>query len=597
MSHHHLHQQQTHPSFHQAQYVTVLGANDVLLGRGSGPNDHEGNIQFRKYVAERKQAYMATNHRLTKTKIAREIVDLVAGAGGRFLKKLEETPEQEVYEIVSDETVMEKAKQALRQNAGKKDVYQTQQSTQSGNTNTTTNAAVNPLGSLTLGDLEPIPFTDAGYSGPPPAASTTTTQDDLAAVWQLQQQQQQAVATAAFQQQQQQQEEQRQRQQQQQQQQQPQIFDPQLQQQQQQQSAYGSFASGGAGTATTQPYPYHQQQQRQMPPPLMRIPSIPTDQQQQQQQQHQQIYGYSNTAAAISLGPSNESLTPSIVSSEGSGSLGGGRQPRRHDHRASLTIADLPSASSVKSQMEDMADSFSKLSTSKQMMASSDTMGTIDYHEASMADMSINSSTFSIFKGGDSSPALDNNLNARNQFLLQSQQPHRNTVTGASSTPDAQNSSNHRDSSSSSGKTRDSGDSMSFSDLYEKGGKSSSLSCSVGTLIHDIRRQVDAEMASPVRNNSGTASNPTPTTSTTNTSDTNVDEDTNEPSVPVLGMDTLRASSLEVVKVLLPTESEAALELQASSSSPKQQQQQSSQQQRQEFYRQADPNRKTAGGV
>ena len=106
-------------------------------------------------------------------------------------------------------------------------------------------------------------------------------------------------------------------------------------------------------------------------------------------------------------------------------------------------------------------------------------------------------------------------------------------------------------------------------------------------------------MASPVRNNSGTASNPTPTTSTTNTSDTNVDEDTNEPSVPVLGMDTLRASSLEVVKVLLPTESEAALELQASSSSPKQQQQQqqSSQQQRQEFYRQADPNRKTAGGV
>jgi hypothetical protein len=106
------------------RYVTELRPCDVLFGRGSGPNDHEGNIRFRQLVAERKSEYMATSHRVTKATIAKEIVDQVFAANGRFMKKVEPSElkamglseESDVWEIVGDDTVMEKAKQALRQN-------------------------------------------------------------------------------------------------------------------------------------------------------------------------------------------------------------------------------------------------------------------------------------------------------------------------------------------------------------------------------------------------------------------------------------------------------------------------------------------------
>ncbi|CAB9496159.1 expressed unknown protein [Seminavis robusta] len=108
-------------------YITELNAMDVLFGRGSGPNDHEGNIRFRHLVAERKQEYLATNHRQTKAKIAREIVNKILDDRGRFLKKVEHFEARrlgipkgvDAWIIVDDDTVMEKAKQALRQNTAK----------------------------------------------------------------------------------------------------------------------------------------------------------------------------------------------------------------------------------------------------------------------------------------------------------------------------------------------------------------------------------------------------------------------------------------------------------------------------------------------
>eukprot|EP00522_Entomoneis_paludosa_P013712 CAMPEP_0172442632 /NCGR_PEP_ID=MMETSP1065-20121228/3031_1 /TAXON_ID=265537 /ORGANISM="Amphiprora paludosa, Strain CCMP125" /LENGTH=456 /DNA_ID=CAMNT_0013192573 /DNA_START=207 /DNA_END=1580 /DNA_ORIENTATION=- len=111
----------------QMEIVTKLGPYDVLFGRGSGPNDHEGNVRFRKLVAERKSEYMATNHRMTKAKIAREIVDAVFIQNGRFLKKIEAEDARiiglpdgvEAWTGVDDDTIMEKAKQALRQNTNK----------------------------------------------------------------------------------------------------------------------------------------------------------------------------------------------------------------------------------------------------------------------------------------------------------------------------------------------------------------------------------------------------------------------------------------------------------------------------------------------
>ena len=110
-----------------AQYVTAVNPNDVLFGRGSGPNDHEGNIRFRDMVSQRKAEYTATNHRQTKAEIARTIVDSVFASNGRFLKKLEPAELQklgfasamDVYQVADNDTIMEKAKQALRQNRDK----------------------------------------------------------------------------------------------------------------------------------------------------------------------------------------------------------------------------------------------------------------------------------------------------------------------------------------------------------------------------------------------------------------------------------------------------------------------------------------------
>jgi hypothetical protein len=105
------------------QLVTSLQSTDVLVGRGSGPNDHEGNILFRSLVRNRKSEYMATNHRQTKTKIAREIIDIVLAQNGRFMKKIDPSEAKELgipkgvdaYHPVDERTIMEKTKQALRQ--------------------------------------------------------------------------------------------------------------------------------------------------------------------------------------------------------------------------------------------------------------------------------------------------------------------------------------------------------------------------------------------------------------------------------------------------------------------------------------------------
>ena len=110
-------------------YVTELRDEDVLFGRGSGPNDHIGNVTFRAFVAERKYDYNTTNQRAQKGQIAKEVIDkILTDCKGKFLKKLETNEAYELglnkgssqcktfYEVVTDEAAIEKAKQALRQN-------------------------------------------------------------------------------------------------------------------------------------------------------------------------------------------------------------------------------------------------------------------------------------------------------------------------------------------------------------------------------------------------------------------------------------------------------------------------------------------------
>lgn len=552
-------QQQNHPL-----YVTTLGTNDVLLGRGSGPNDHEGNVKFRQFVAERKQAYMATNHRLTKTKIAREIVDLVASSGGRFLKKIEDEQQQQrvmmmlghqhhtvggdLFEVVSDDTVMEKAKQALRQNAGK------QQQQQQQNPPPPKDGKRMPQPLPPNVDLEPIPFTDEGYSGPLPSRT------DINTVWEQQQQ----VITA---------------------------YQLQQQQQQQRQQLLPVYEQQQQQDWQTQPFPF-QQQQQQMPPP-MRVPSLDLPHQPQGFSQHPQPQQLSSMDMAQLQ--QFQQLRSSESSDAASNNNNTFADPvrGRSSKRASLTIADLQrhrsAASHSNNDVDELRDSFSKLSAGEaqqqnqhsKLMASSDTMGTIDYqqNDASMLlmnDMSINSSALSIFNKStnDSCVMLDASMSAlpsqqqqqhnrNSQFLWQSQQ-HKTVggeTTAAAGSPQQQQQQQYlhtapggRDSSSSSNKTKDSGDSMSFSDLFDKNGKSSSLSCSMNGLMHDIRKQVESEM--------GTAPTTTTTTATT----------LHEETPLVLDVDNMRQSSLDVVKSLLPTESEQQQLAQEGRSASQQQQ-------------------------
>ena len=98
--------------------IQQLNPNDVLCGRGSGPNDYSGNIKFRGLVMDRRDEYLSTSNRASKAKVAREIVDYVKcmNPPGRFLEQVENNKNTALWRVVSEDKALEKAKQALRQN-------------------------------------------------------------------------------------------------------------------------------------------------------------------------------------------------------------------------------------------------------------------------------------------------------------------------------------------------------------------------------------------------------------------------------------------------------------------------------------------------
>lgn len=89
--------------------------NDVLSGRGSQVNNHEGNIQFRALISEWKPAYNASNiANLEKTHICAEIVARIRTMQppGRFLQFDERL---RAWLEIGDLKARKKAGQALRQ--------------------------------------------------------------------------------------------------------------------------------------------------------------------------------------------------------------------------------------------------------------------------------------------------------------------------------------------------------------------------------------------------------------------------------------------------------------------------------------------------
>lgn len=89
-----------------------VNQNDVLCGRGGATNNHIGNRNFRKLVAQHQQAYLMARKR-DKRDIAQRIVSIVRNNGGRFLKRNDNSSEEWVD--VGDKRACEKTSQALRE--------------------------------------------------------------------------------------------------------------------------------------------------------------------------------------------------------------------------------------------------------------------------------------------------------------------------------------------------------------------------------------------------------------------------------------------------------------------------------------------------
>ena len=68
-----------------------LGQNDVLLGRGTGPNEHIGNVRYRALVRDILKAanFSSASDGQVKLKLAKQIVDEVQSRGGKFVKRLQ----------------------------------------------------------------------------------------------------------------------------------------------------------------------------------------------------------------------------------------------------------------------------------------------------------------------------------------------------------------------------------------------------------------------------------------------------------------------------------------------------------------------------
>mmetsp|Transcript_8356 Transcript_8356/g.24053 ORF Transcript_8356/g.24053 Transcript_8356/m.24053 type:complete len:562 (-) Transcript_8356:64-1749(-) len=119
-------------------YCLELNQNDVLLGRGTGANDHQGNIDFRTLIKQTQAEYTSAKVRGEKTRIARRVIATVQKQfGGRFLRKLTPgearkvpgssgnsvgneaeagtPPAKSIFAVVVDDnTLVQKTKQAFR---------------------------------------------------------------------------------------------------------------------------------------------------------------------------------------------------------------------------------------------------------------------------------------------------------------------------------------------------------------------------------------------------------------------------------------------------------------------------------------------------
>ncbi len=116
----------TMPSPSSSRCVTKdLGPNDVLLGRGTGPNEQIGNIRFRALVRDVIQSFGSKDlDGKEKTRLAKSVMKEVKAKGGRFVRRVESGASTDkyknsnragdLYEEVTDALALDKTKQSFR---------------------------------------------------------------------------------------------------------------------------------------------------------------------------------------------------------------------------------------------------------------------------------------------------------------------------------------------------------------------------------------------------------------------------------------------------------------------------------------------------
>jgi hypothetical protein len=106
--------------------IRQLGHHDVLLGRGTGPNEAIGNMRLRqsiRVILDEVSTGRSMSDRRTKAEFANIIIAEIKENGGKFLKKVSFGSASEttrdpsldsVYEEVSDSVAFSKVKQCIR---------------------------------------------------------------------------------------------------------------------------------------------------------------------------------------------------------------------------------------------------------------------------------------------------------------------------------------------------------------------------------------------------------------------------------------------------------------------------------------------------
>lgn len=85
------------PATEAASSVTC---KDVVMGRGSGTQNHCGNVAYRKLVYLNKELY-ATSSKFEKQKIAKAIVAAVRYFGGGFLQAMSSAADSSMTLVIS----------------------------------------------------------------------------------------------------------------------------------------------------------------------------------------------------------------------------------------------------------------------------------------------------------------------------------------------------------------------------------------------------------------------------------------------------------------------------------------------------------------